>query len=86
MENQLNIENHESPLNISAIESSPVLDIVAIGTNSGNIFFLNLKKDSILFSFRQNEPVLSMAFSQIAQPLLATGDIKGNIIIWDMNE
>ena len=33
---------------ISAIESAPVLDVVAVGTSSGNVFLYNLKKGKIL--------------------------------------
>lgn len=45
--------------------------------------FLNIKKDTVVFSLRQKNAPLTVAFSPDA-PLMASGDAKGSVILWNL--
>lgn len=70
-------------LTIATVESTPLVDIVAIGFLGGIISFLNLKKDEIVFSLKQKNTPTVIGFST-HQSLMASGDHEGNVILWDL--
>ena len=74
---------------ILTIEQSPLVDIVALGLESGEILVVNLKQDKCLTSFSQDSPVKSLSFStdpSLEKSLLASCTTDGNILFWDLNE
>lgn len=76
----------EENLELSIVKNSPNLHIIAIGFSNGLISLHNIQMDTILFSFKQQNSVLRLAFSHNELPLLASSDSFGNINIWDLNE
>ena len=71
---------------LTAVEASPVLDIVAFAFSNGRIVLHDIKKDKSVLVFRTNSRPISMGFSKVERPLLAIGDENGSIVIWDLNE
>ena len=67
------------------VEASPLVDIVGVGLKNGQILFLNLKKDSIVFSLRQKNSPTVIAFSPDS-PFMATGDSTGSVILWNLEQ
>jgi U3 small nucleolar RNA-associated protein 21 len=84
-----NITKSFNGAKVLAIEQSPLVDIVAMGLESGEILIVNLRQDKILSSFSQDSPVSSLSFStdaSIEKSLLASCTTDGNILFWDLNE
>lgn len=84
-----NITKRFKGAKILAIEQSPLVDIVALGLESGDILIANLKQDKVLANFSQDSPVKSLSFSTdptIEKSLLASCTTDGNILFWDLNE
>ena len=74
---------------ILTIEQSPLIDIVGMGLESGELLIVNLKQDKIIASFSQDSPAKSISFSSdmsIEKSLLASWTTDGNILFWDLNE
>lgn len=67
-------------------EPSPVLDITAFAFSDGRIVLHDIKKDKTIVSFKGTAKPISLGFSKVDQPLLAVGDEKGHVTIWDLNE
>lgn len=67
-------------------EPSPVLDVIGFAFSNGRIILHNIKKDKAVLSFKINNKPVSMGFSKVDKPLIAVGDEKGSISIWDLNE
>ena len=84
-----NIVQKFSAAKIMTVEQSTLVDIVAVGLESGDILVVNLKKDKIIANFSQDSPVKSLSFStdpSLEKSLLVTCTTDGNIIFWDLNE
>lgn len=60
-----------------------MVDIAAVSLSNGAIAFVNLRKDQVVFSVRQKLTAECLAFSSEA-PRMATGDAKGNVLLWDL--
>ena len=73
----------DSDCKISAVEASPLVDIVGVGMDNGTIAFLNVRKDQVVFTVRQKIAVTALGFSH-EEPWMASGDSNGNIILWDL--
>lgn len=73
---------HELDLAITAVETSPVIDVLAVALNNGVIAMLNLRTAQIIFELKQKTAVTAMSFSRTGRPILATGNSKGSIIFW----
>lgn len=74
---------------ILTVEQSPLVDIVALGLESGELLIVNLKQDKVLTSFSQDSPARSLSFSTdqtLEKSLLASCTTDGNILFWDLNE
>jgi len=84
-----NITQKLNGAKILVIEQSPLVDIVGLGLESGDIHIVNLKQDKVLTSFSQDSPVKSLSFSSdtsLERSLLASCTTDGNILFWDLNE
>lgn len=71
---------------LTTAEPSPVLNVIAFAFSNGNIVLHDIKKDKTILTFKVNNKPITLAFSKVDQPLLAIGDEKGSIVIWDLNE
>ena len=74
---------------INLFEQSPIIDIISISFNDGDIFLFNLKKNKIILKLQSQYKITSMAFSScnsMAHSLLVTGCDNGIINIWDLNK
>ena len=60
-----------------------MIDIVGVALTNGVILFVNLKKDQIVFSVRQKLAARVISFSSEAA-WMASGDEKGNVMLWDL--
>lgn len=76
--------------NISCIESAPTLDIIAVGTSSGNVYLYNIKKGKILGSKivaatqDVDAKVVSVSFRTDGSPHLVAGLSTGNLFFYDL--
>lgn len=62
---------------------SPIIDIVAVCIDSGQILILNIRTSKIIFTMKQKKTVTALTFSQ-TDSLMASADEVGNIILWDL--
>jgi len=79
--------NKKSKINL--FEQSPVIDIIAINFNDGDIFLFNMKKNKIILKLNSHYKITSMAFSScntMSHSLLVTGCDNGIVNIWDLNK
>lgn len=77
---------HQAELTITALEASPVIDVMAVGLSNGTIVMLNLRTAQTIFELKQKTAVTAMSFSRIGRPILATGNGKGSVIFWELQE
>jgi len=73
---------------ITFIEQSPVIDIVALGFSSGNIKIINMRTDKIVQEFNMSSRITGLTFSSTIKlniSLLASTDMSGDIVFWDLN-
>lgn len=85
----VNITKRLKGAKVVTLEQSPVVDVVSMGLESGQILVVNLKQDKVLASFEQDSPVKSLSFStdsSLEKSLLASCTTDGNILFWDLNE
>ena len=85
----VNITKKLKGARILTIEQSPLVDIVGMGLESGELLIVNLKHDKVVASFSQDSPAKSISFStdlSIGKSLLASCTTDGNILFWDLNE
>ena len=75
-------EAYTSP--IISLAQSPVVDVVAIGLQDGNIHLRNLKCDQELFSFHQDDRVTALAFRTDGDNMLVSANTRGDIACWDL--
>jgi U3 small nucleolar RNA-associated protein 21 len=73
---------------ITILEQSPVIDIVALGFSSGNIKIINMRTDKIVQEFNMKSRITGLTFSSTIKlniSLLASTDMSGDIVFWDLN-
>jgi len=78
-----------SNIKITCIENSPIIDVIGIGLNNGQIIIYNIKQDKKLLSFKTETAVLSLSFSSCIElnlSLLCSADTRGNIQFWELNK
>lgn len=91
---------HEDCSEISALEQSPAVDTVAVGTVSGMVHLVNIRMDVKLFTLahgvkktlnrRDESKITSLSFRTDALALehnvapLAVGQMNGTISVWDL--
>ncbi|GLD56882.1 WD repeat-containing protein 36, partial [Lates japonicus] len=70
---------------VTALQQSPAVDVVGIGTATGRIIIHNIRLDETLMSFTQDwGPISSLAFRTDGPPILASGSPQGHIAFWDL--
>ena len=80
-------KNKNSKINL--FEQSPVIDIIAISFEDGDIYLFNLKKNKIIMSLNSQYKITSMTFSScntMSHSVLVTSCDNGIINIWDLNK
>ena len=80
-------KNKNSKINL--FEQSPVIDIIAINFDDGDIFLFNLKKNKIIIKLNSQFKITSITFSScntMSHSLLVTSCNNGIINIWDLNK
>ena len=74
---------------ITAIEESVVVDVVAIGLQSGKVLVVNIRTDKVLLQFNACSKVNCLSFSHLESglnySLLAVSTSAGDIVIFDLN-
>lgn len=87
---------------ITALQPSPVIDVVAIGTKAGSIHLHNFRSDKEVVSFyhapdstyandlnsgvSQGNAIVAMSFRTDGVETLVTADASGDMFVWDLNE
>jgi U3 small nucleolar RNA-associated protein 21 len=74
---------------IRVIRNSPVIDLVGLGFSSGEIIVFNLRSLKKILTFKSENAVDSLAFSNCVEmnlSLLASGNPNGDINLWDLNK
>ncbi len=85
------LENSKENLNIkiTCIEQSPIIDVIGIGLNTGEVIVYNIKQDRKLLYFRAETAIKSLSFSSCVElnlSFLTTSDSRGNVQFWDLNK
>lgn len=70
---------------ITALQQSPAVDVVGVGTATGCIIIHNIRLDETLMSFTQDwGPVIWLTFRTDGPPIVASGSPQGHIAFWDL--
>lgn len=70
---------------VTCIASSPVLDVVAIGTASGDIHIYHLKQGRVLFSLTAGARITSLSFRTDGTSLLGAGTAIGDLLFYHLD-
>ncbi len=70
---------------LTCIESSPMLDIIALGTSKGEIIFYNIKKGKITRKIDTREAVSSISFRTDGSSHIAVGLNNGDLLFYDLD-
>jgi U3 small nucleolar RNA-associated protein 21 len=76
---------------VTALEQSPAVDTVAVGTDCGLVLLVNLRSDLLLFKLKHPSRVTSLSFRTDAAALgygiapLAVGRADGTVTVWDLS-
>ncbi|SCW01838.1 LAFE_0E08372g1_1 [Lachancea fermentati] len=81
---KLLFSSDEFPDQITAAEPAPVLDIVALGTVSGEIIMYNIRKGKKVRTIKMPAPVSSLSFRTDGSEHLAVGSTTGDLIFYDL--
>ncbi|KAK6112678.1 Utp21 specific WD40 associated putative domain family protein [Brugia pahangi] len=71
---------------ITVLEQSPAIDIVAVGLRNGQIVLHNIKFDEALQMYMQDAPVTSIAFRTDGEETMTTASENGTLAVWDLNK
>ncbi|XP_037385232.2 WD repeat-containing protein 36 [Talpa occidentalis] len=72
---------------VTALQQAPVVDVVAVGLISGQVFIHNIKFDETLMKFRQDwGPITSISFRTDGHPIMAAASPCGHIGLWDLED
>ncbi|XP_029025336.1 WD repeat-containing protein 36 [Betta splendens] len=70
---------------VTALQQSPAVDVVGIGTATGRIIIHNIRMNETLMGFTQDwGPVCSLAFRTDGAAVVASGSPQGHIAFWDL--
>ncbi|KAF6718815.1 WD repeat-containing protein 36 [Oryzias melastigma] len=70
---------------VTALQQSPAVDVVGVGTATGRIIIHNIRLDETLMSFTQDwGPVCSLSFRTDGPPIVASASPQGHIAFWDL--
>ena len=70
---------------IAVVESSPVLDVVAVATQNGDVHIYDLRKGKALFTLSVDERITTMSFRTDGTPHLGLGTASGDLFFYDLN-
>lgn len=70
---------------IVIVATTPIVDIVAVCLNTGEIVILNIRTSKVVFTIKQKRTPTAIAFSS-DEGYMATADEIGNIILWDLEK
>ncbi|KAM7392249.1 hypothetical protein PAMA_007394 [Pampus argenteus] len=70
---------------VTALQQSPAVDVVGVGTVTGRIIIHNIRLDETLMSFTQDwGPISFLAFRTDGPPVVASGSPQGHIAFWNL--
>lgn len=70
---------------ITCLAQSPVIDVIAIGTLSGQISIHNIRSDKEILTFTQESKVTCISFrTDEDNHMMATANMYGDIALWDL--
>ncbi|XP_062290351.1 WD repeat-containing protein 36 [Scomber scombrus] len=70
---------------VTALQQSPAVDVVGVGTATGRIIIHNIRLDETMMTFTQEwGPISSLAFRTDGPPVLASCSPQGHIAFWDL--
>lgn len=76
----------EFPEQITAVEVAPALDILALGTASGEVFMYNLRKGRIIRRIKMMQSrISSLSFRTDGSAHLCLGSTNGDIVFYDLD-
>ncbi|CCK69055.1 rRNA-processing protein UTP21 KNAG_0B06260 [Huiozyma naganishii CBS 8797] len=74
------------PDQISAVECAPVLDILAVGTTTGEVLMFNVRKGRTIRTLKLTTAAVStISFRTDGSPHLCVGTSTGDLIFYDLN-
>lgn len=76
-------EEFDSP--ITSVECSPVLDVIGVGTLSGDVHLYHLRQGRIMFTLNAGERITTMSFRTDGQPILGVGTAGGNLLFYHLD-
>ena len=72
---------------VTCLEQSPAIDVIAVGLVTGKIILHNLRYDEILLEFTQDwGRISSISFRTDGHPIMATASSTGHIVFWNLEE
>ncbi|VDM39838.1 unnamed protein product [Toxocara canis] len=71
---------------VSVLEQSPAVDILAVGLRSGQIHLHNVRTDETISVFAQDTPVTAVAFRCDGEESMISAGENGMLAVWDLNE
>ncbi|XP_070172929.1 WD repeat-containing protein 36-like [Littorina saxatilis] len=70
---------------VTVLEQSPAVNVLAVGLADGRILLHNLKLDETLMKFTQDwGPVTAISFRTDGNPTMVTGSAAGHMAFWDL--
>jgi U3 small nucleolar RNA-associated protein 21 len=75
----------EFPYTLTTIECAPVLDIVAIGTSTGEIILYNLRKAKILRTITTGHSINTISFRTDGPAHIVAGHATGDLSFYDLD-
>lgn len=82
---RLLFSSEPTPSPVTCIEPSPVLDVIAIGTASGEIQLYHLKQGRVLFTLNAGARITSLSFRTDGTPLLGAGTATGDLLFYHLD-
>eukprot|EP01133_Synstelium_polycarpum_P000453 gene453-541_t len=69
---------------VTCLEQTPVVNIVAIGLDDGRIVLHDIKRDATIATYTQKGAVLSLSFRTDGKQHMASAGRSGKVVIWDL--
>ncbi|SCU77654.1 LAMI_0A01882g1_1 [Lachancea mirantina] len=70
---------------ITTAEPAPVLDVIALGTTSGNFHLFNVRKGRITRTIKTPSRISCLSFRTDGSPHIAVGSTNGDLIFYDLD-
>ncbi|KAI9255740.1 Utp21 specific WD40 associated putative domain-containing protein [Phascolomyces articulosus] len=69
---------------VTCLEQSPVVDVIAVGLLDGKVILHNIKVNEKIDAVHQDDRVTSISFRTDEQQVMATGNMHGDVALWDL--